>query len=156
VGDVVRFFDWILPEHLAACVNPRLASAVREELRAGQIGLVINLDEWSTAAVLEPLGIRHVHLPVQDFTPPSQAQLDEGVRAIAEALQAGQRVAVHCRAGLGRTGTLLAAYFVTQGFAAAEAIEQVRTRRPGSVETQAQEQAVAEYARRHRNGSVVN
>lgn len=152
---MVRFFDWILPEQLAACVNPRLASAVREELRLGQIGLVVNLDEWSTSSVLEPMGIRHVHLPVVDFTPPSQAQLDEGVHAIEEALQAGQRVAVHCRAGLGRTGTLLAAFLVSTGLAADEAIAHIRGLRPGSVETQAQEQAVAEYARR-RNGSVVN
>jgi len=57
-------------------------------------------------------------------------------------------VCARCGAGLGRTGTLLAAYFVTQGDSADEAIARVRAGRPGSVETLQQEQAVHEFSRR--------
>jgi atypical dual specificity phosphatase len=59
-------------------------------------------------------------------------------------------VAVHCTAGKGRTGTVLAAYLVTTGLSAHAAIDRVRHLRPGSVETPDQEEAVEEFARRWR------
>jgi atypical dual specificity phosphatase len=58
-------------------------------------------------------------------------------------------VAVHCGGGLGRTGTLLACYLVSaEGLPADAAIARVRAARPGSVETEDQEQAVRRYAER--------
>ena len=59
----------------------------------------------------------------------------------------GHGVLVHCFAGLGRTGTILACFLVAQGMDAAEAIAHVRTRRPGSVEVYSQEFLVYQYAR---------
>ena len=61
---------------------------------------------------------------------------------------AGMAVAIHCAAGLGRTGTVLAAYFVAKGLSAREAVERVRQLRPGSVETVEQERAIERYAAR--------
>jgi atypical dual specificity phosphatase len=70
------------------------------------------------------------------------------VAAIHDALARGEPVAVHCGAGLGRTGTLLAAYLISEGQTPDEAIDFLRGVRPGSVETLEQEQAIYEYARR--------
>jgi atypical dual specificity phosphatase len=142
-------FDWLLPDQLGACVNPALLPDVIDELRAHGIGLVINLHEEPDAAeLLARLHADGLHLPVADFTPPAQTQLGQGVRAIDAALARGMRVAVHCGGGLGRTGTLLAAFLVSHGATADEAIARVRAARPGSVETREQEAAVREFARR--------
>ena len=54
---------------------------------------------------------------------------------------------IHCGAGLGRTGTLLACYFVSKGMTAKNAVARVRRLRPGSIETAEQERAVEEFER---------
>jgi protein tyrosine phosphatase domain-containing protein 1 len=51
----------------------------------------------------------------------------------------GQKVAVHCHAGLGRTGLAIACFMVYKGEAkATTAVEIVRQCRPGSLQTHAQ------------------
>lgn len=51
-----------------------------------------------------------------------------------------RKVAVHCHAGLGRTGLAIACFLLASGQAptAAAAVEKVRTARPGSLQTQGQ------------------
>jgi atypical dual specificity phosphatase len=147
----INHFDWILPNQLAACPHPGVSQLALAALQTHRISLVINLHERANSAeLLGRLGAREVHLPVADSYPPTPSQLDKGVVEIASALAAGERVAVHCAAGLGRSGTLLAAYFVHTGLEPERAIELVRSARPGSVETAEQEAAVAAYALRHR------
>ena len=92
--------------------------------------------------------LTEVHVPVPDFTAPTPDQLRCGVEAIQQALAANQRVAVHCAAGLGRTGTLLACYLVSTGMDPSAAIARIRSARPGSVETPEQEAAVSAFATR--------
>ena len=58
----------------------------------------------------------------------------------------GQAVGIHCRMGCGRTGTMLACYLVaSEGYTANNAITETRNRRPHSIETEHQEQAVHDY-----------
>jgi atypical dual specificity phosphatase len=90
-----------------------------------------------------------VHVPVEDMEAPSQAQLDQCVSAIAKAQAHQMPVVVHCGAGQGRTGVVLACYFVTKGMTAANAIAKVRRLRPGSIETEEQAESVAMFGRRH-------
>ena len=56
-------------------------------------------------------------------------------------------VVLHCFAGKGRTGTILACYFVEKGMRAEDAIAQVRELRPGSIESFSQEIMVEDFAR---------
>jgi atypical dual specificity phosphatase len=148
-------FDWLLSDQLGACVNPSVAAGAASELRQRRIGLLINLHEIpDPPALLVELQAETVHLPVQNSDAPTQAQLDRGVAAIDDALSRRIRVAVHCGAGLGRSGTLLAAYLVSCGSAPEDAIDKVRSVRPGSIETLEQEDAVHRYAQRTQHPSV--
>jgi atypical dual specificity phosphatase len=144
-----RPFSWLLPEQLGASVDPSASLRAATELRAAGVGLLVNLYERpDPPALLLELQAETLHLPVHGSEAPTEEQLVRGISAIDEALERGIRVAVHCGAGLGRTGTLLAAYLVSHGCAPDEAIARVRAARPGSVETEEQELAVHHFARR--------
>ncbi len=139
---------WLIEDSLAACRYPRSEAALRELADRG-VTLLVNLHEQAhRSELLARYGLTEVHLPVPDFTPPAPDQLERGVAAIEQAVASGRKVAVHCGAGLGRTGTLLAGYLVKRGLSPRDAIGRVRAVRPGSVETPAQEAAVDAYARR--------
>lgn len=65
-------------------------------------------------SLLEDLGIERLHIPMRDGQNPTQDQVDRFLEIVAE--KEG-RVFVHCGAGVGRTGTMVAAYLVSQGLA---------------------------------------
>ncbi len=141
-------FSWIDKPRLAALARPRSAGDLTW-LRQQGVQLLISLTEdrprpaWSDEA-----GMLVYHEAMEDMEPPEQEALARAVSAINRALAGGMGVAVHCGAGLGRTGVVLAAWMVSTGMSAAAAITRVRKLRPHSVETNEQEEAVEEFARR--------
>src|SRR5436190_1292403 len=145
LGLVVDAGVWIEEGKLLACAYPRRRAALEALSRRG-VQVVINLHERAHGpARLDPYHLTEVHLPVRDFTAPTPEQLAQGVAEIERSIGASKTVAVHCGGGLGRTGTLLACYLVSQGLTTVDAIAQVRRLRPGSIETREQLNAVLTY-----------
>jgi atypical dual specificity phosphatase len=146
-------FSWVEKPLLAALARPTEPEHFAW-LRQQGIEVLLSLTEdrprrdWA-----EDAGLLVFHEPLEDMEAPSQDQLDRCVSAIRKATARNMGVAVHCGAGLGRTGVVLAAYFVTQGLTAANAIARVRRLRPGSVETDEQAESVELFARRRRQSS---
>jgi atypical dual specificity phosphatase len=145
-------FTWVEPPLLAAMSQP----ADPEEyawLRDQGVQLVISLcEDPPRRSWLNEAGLFSMHIPVEDMHPPSQKQIDLCLSAIDKAHTKSFGVGIHCGAGLGRTGTMLACYFVKQGMTAPAAIAHLRRIRPGSIETPEQADAVNDYARRLKRG----
>ena len=76
-----------------------------------------------------------------DVAPPDE-RFEAGWRDVGPAINAilrsRGRVLVHCRGGLGRAGTVTARILIEQGEAPHDAVHEVRTSRPGAIETDAQ------------------
>jgi hypothetical protein len=70
-----------------------------------------------------PLVGVYLWLPVEDGQAPTMAQLRAGVSLIAEAVKMKKKIFVHCKYGHGRSPTLVAAYFMSLGMSATEAVE---------------------------------
>jgi atypical dual specificity phosphatase len=137
---------WLEEGRVFACRYPRGESALAELARMG-ISVLVNLHERGhDPSRLARYDLVEVHIPVKDFSAPSPEQIARGIAAITQAVTTGERVAVHCGGGLGRTGTLLACYLVHQGWEAEDAIDRVRAVRPSSVETAGQVAAVKAHA----------
>ena len=136
-------FGWIVEGLLAGMGWPYDLRKAIAFLKAQGIRILVTLNERSlNRAVLRSEGIEYHHFSIPDFTAPSPEEVDRFVGVVEDAERRGERVAVHCTAGLGRTGTMLACYLVRRGLGAEEAIQQVRRLRIGSIETWEQEEAV--------------
>lgn len=94
------------------------------------------------------------HVPIPDMQPPSpetMAAWREVEQKFVAAIREGGSVLVHCAAGLGRTGTMVARLLVDQfGYTPERAIETVRAHRKGTIETLEQEVFVAEGTKKDR------
>lgn len=89
---------------------------------------------------------KYLHVPTEDLNAPEIEQIEEAVDFIHERINNNAPVMVHCAAGIGRTGTILACYLIKyQKYSAKKAIEKVRNERPGSIQSQQQEIVVGLY-----------
>lgn len=91
-------------------------------------------------------GIEILRFAIKDMGVPQEAEserFEAFVQDILQRLEQGQNVVVHCRGGLGRTGTVAACVLVALGnYSADEAIAAVRATRKGTVQTREQEDFV--------------
>lgn len=137
-------FGWILPRRLAGMARPQPGAA--EHLKDLGVVAVLTLTETPPLPELWAAGLDVLHEPIADFAAPDARTLGRCVTFVQAGMARGGAVVVHCHAGYGRTGTVLAAALVAEGLDPEEAIEVVRSLRPGSLETYEQEAAVRRFA----------
>jgi hypothetical protein len=123
---------WVVPGRLLGGEYPcgDTDAATTERLRAlldAGVDCFVNLTrpgELPNYSPVLPEGTWYFHLPIQDHgLPVDQAYMRQILFALGGALAAGRCIYVHCRMGIGRTGTVLGCQLVEQGMTGEAALD---------------------------------
>ncbi|KAJ4343500.1 cell division control protein 14 [Didymella glomerata] len=128
-----------IPSNIAEVQKSSLPGPFKNVLShfsARNIGLVVRLNsELYSSTYFEKLGIKHLNMIFDDGTCPPLSLVRQFINLAHEMITIRKKgIAVHCKAGLGRTGCLIGAYLIYKhGFTANEIIAYMRFMRPGMV-----------------------
>ena len=137
-------FSWLIEDKLAGCGMPTSLEEMNWIRSQGVKSIITMTEDSLPNSWLNE--IEYLHVPTEDLTAPDLEKIDSAVDYIDERIKNKEPVMVHCAAGIGRTGTILASYLIKyQKMTARDAIEKLRNERPGSVQSEIQEMAVSMY-----------
>ena len=113
-----------------------------------------NFKKWGITGIVNmrmstpkpaPSGFKILNLKTPDWTPPTIEDLQKGVDFMYKQKQAGGASYVHCRQGEGRGPTMAAAYLISEGLSAQEALDAIRKARPSAHPNKAQVKRLLEW-----------
>ena len=138
------FLYWIDKKRLAGSSEPLLEDFAF--LKTIDWGGMVCLQDTSTSEDLAALlAVPFLHLPIKDFSVPTETDLEILLEFFSESQKDKPNfpVLIHCTAGHGRTGTILAALLTILDLIDPEdAIRQVRAVNPLAIETEEQEEFI--------------
>jgi len=121
-----------------------------EFLREG-VEVVISFREYEPfARDYKIMEMDFFHIPIIDFDVPEPEDIDRFINLMEK--NRDRKILIHCLAGLGRTGTMVALYLKYRGMSGPIAVHHVRRLRPGAIQTLEQVELVLDYEfqRKHR------
>jgi protein-tyrosine phosphatase len=146
---LAREFHWVIEGQLAGSALPGLLDEVDDDLafirRAG-IEIVVSLTESPPDLPFADHGLQAMHFPIDDMGFPTPRATVALCRTVEAALSLDRPVLMHCRAGLGRTGMMLAAFLISRGTEAEEAVRRVRRVCPRYIQTESQQSFLRHFA----------
>ena len=137
-------FSWIIEKKLAGSAIPTSKEEIDWVKQEGVKSIVTIReepleDEWIK-------DVNYLHVYSNDMGIPEFADLVNSVDFIHQRITNEEPVMVHCLAGLGRTGTILACYLIKyEDMTANDAIEKVRQERHGSIQSFSQEEIIFRF-----------
>lgn len=131
------FYTWILKNRIATANMPTSDEiAELSKIFDAVIVLVKDYELEYNINLWRKFNVEYIHLPVPDFHAPQILELYHIVKWIKEKISQGKKVLIHCYGGLGRSGTVAAAYLMySRNMAPWNAISYVRRKKSRSIES---------------------
>ena len=137
-------FSWIIEEKLAGSAIPTSKEEIDWIKQEGVKSIVTIREEPLEDEWIKDVNYLHVHS--NDMGIPEFSDLVISVDFIHQRITNDEPVMVHCLAGLGRTGTILACYLIKyENMSADDAVEKVRRERHGSIQSFSQEEIIFRF-----------
>ena len=137
-------FSWLIKNKLAGSAIPTSIKEIDWVIEQGVKSIVTIREEPLDDDWIK--NVNYLHVMSNDMGVPEFDDLTNAVDFIHQRLNDKEPVMVHCLAGQGRTGTILASYLVKyENMSADEAIEKVREIRPGSIQSYPQEEIIFRF-----------
>jgi hypothetical protein len=126
-GDLPLRFSRLTPN---LYIGAQYGKRGRKRLEAEGINVSVNLREEFDDAAHDLHFMDYLYLPVIDNTAPTLEDLEKGVEFIQQHIAEGNKVYIHCKSGVGRAPTMVAAYLIAEGASVEDAIARITTVRP--------------------------
>ena len=137
-------FSWIIEKKLAGSAIPTSKEEIDWVKQEGVKSIVTIREEPLEEEWLEDVNYLHIHS--NDMGVPEFDDLISSVDFLHQRITNDEPVMVHCLAGLGRTGTILACYLIKyEQMSADDAIQKVRNERHGSIQSFSQEEIIFRF-----------
>lgn len=145
-----RNFLWLRKGELAGTPRPGLLIELEYDLAALKrvgVSVLVSLTTQPVApTALDEYGIKGIAFPIKDMGVPTVEAAMKLCEQVGELNEQGEAIAMHCKAGMGRTGTMLVAQLIWEGESALDALEAARSIEPRWVQSEAQVAFLEEFA----------